>query len=81
MKFIHERDNWTNFRWGANALMDVMAQVNCETGFLAGRLSAIGFDSQLSTVAEMKLFLDVKYLYILDKMYIIVNNNIYICAL
>lgn|SRR5574344_139469 len=52
MKFIHERDNWTDFHWDANVLMDVMAHVNRETGFLAGRLSAIGFDSQLSTVAE-----------------------------
>ncbi|MDD4591639.1 MAG: Fic family protein [Parabacteroides sp.] len=50
--FIYERENWTDFRWDANQLIDLMAQVNRETGFLAGRLSAIGFDAQLSTAAE-----------------------------
>ena len=50
--FIHERENWTNFRWNANQLIDVLSQVNRETGFLAGRLSTIGFDAQLSTAAE-----------------------------
>jgi len=50
--FIHERDHWTDFRWDADRLIDVMAQVNREAGFLAGRLSAIGFDARLSTAAE-----------------------------
>ena len=50
--FIYERENWTDFSWDANQLIDLMAQVNRETGFLAGRLSAIGFDAQLSTAAE-----------------------------
>jgi Fic family protein len=50
--FIHERENWTNFRWNANQLIDVLSQVNRETGFLAGRLSTIGFDTQMSTAAE-----------------------------
>jgi hypothetical protein len=50
--FIHERENWTDFRWDANQLIDVLSQVNRETGFLAGRLSAIGFDAQLSTTAQ-----------------------------
>jgi Fic family protein len=50
--FIHEREKWTDFRWDANQLIDVLSQVNRETGFLAGRLSAIGFDAQLSTTAQ-----------------------------
>lgn len=50
--FIYERENWTDFSWDANQLIDLMAQVNRETGFLGGRLSAIGFDAQLSTAAE-----------------------------
>jgi len=50
--FIHERENWTDFRWDTNQLIDLMARVNRETGFLAGRLSTIGFDAQLSTAAE-----------------------------
>ena len=50
--FIYERENWTDFRWDTNQLIDLMAQVNRETGFLAGRLSTIGFDTQHSTVAE-----------------------------
>lgn len=50
--FIHERENWTDFRWDTNQLIDLMGRVNRETGFLAGRLSTIGFDAQLSTAAE-----------------------------
>lgn len=50
--FIYERENWTDFRWDASQLIDLLAQVNRETGFLAGRLSAIGFDAQPSTAAE-----------------------------
>ena len=50
--FIHQRDNWTDFRWDSGRLLDIMSQVNRETGFLAGRLSAIGFDGQLSTATE-----------------------------
>lgn len=52
MTFIHERDNWTDFRWDLHQLIDVMAQVNREAGFLAGRLSSIGFDTRLNTVTE-----------------------------
>lgn len=42
MKFIHERDNWTDFRWDANALMDVMAQVNLINSGLG---YAVGYES------------------------------------
>lgn len=52
MKYLHERENWTDFHWDAMQLMDALAQVNRETGFLAGRLSATGFDVQLNTAAE-----------------------------
>jgi len=50
--FIHERKNWTDFCWDTNQLIDIMSQVNREAGFLAGRLSAIGFDAQLNTATE-----------------------------
>ena len=52
-RFIHERENWTDFRWDSGRLIDVMARVNRETGYLAGRLSAIGFDDQLNIATEM----------------------------
>jgi len=50
--FIHERENWTDFHWDSNQLINILSRVNRETGFLAGRLSAIGFDAQLKTVTE-----------------------------
>lgn len=50
--FIHERKKWTDFSWDAKQLIDPLSQVNRETGFLAGRLIAIGLDAKLSTAAE-----------------------------
>jgi Fic family protein len=50
--FIHEREKWTDFHWDVTQLMDVMAQVNRDAGFLAGRLSTIGFDARLTTATE-----------------------------
>jgi len=50
--YIHEREDWTDFHWDSNRLINIMSRVNRETGYLAGRLSAIGFDAQLNTAAE-----------------------------
>jgi len=50
--YIHEREDWTHFHWDASQLTGLLELVNRETGYLAGRLSAIGFDTQLQTAAE-----------------------------
>lgn len=58
--FIHERNNWEQFRWDADRLALLLDEVTREQGKLFGRLSGLGFDDQLQTVAE-NLTHDVVY--------------------
>ncbi|MBQ2574230.1 MAG: Fic family protein [Bacteroidales bacterium] len=58
--YIHELKNWTDFRWSAEAMAMLLDEVCREQGKLAGRLSGLGFDSQLRAVAE-NLTRDVVY--------------------
>ena len=58
--YIHELKNWTDFRWSAEAIALPLDEVCREQGKLAGRLSGLGFDSQLRAVAE-NLTRDVVY--------------------
>ena len=58
--YIHERDNWTNFRWDASEV-SILQEVVCrKQGLLYGRLSTLGFDSKLRAMAE-NLTHDVVY--------------------
>lgn len=50
--FIHELENWTSFRWNTERLSDVIARTNRAIGYLSGRLSTIGFDSQMIATVE-----------------------------
>lgn len=50
--FIHELNNWTNFRYDAKALLDIVAEVNMAVGVFNGRLKSIGFDDQLRSSVE-----------------------------
>lgn len=50
--FIHEIENWTSFKWNVNQLSDLTAKTNRAVGFLAGRLSTIGFNSQMHATVE-----------------------------
>lgn len=52
MGYIHQSPDWPNFRWDADKVAIHLAKVNKESGFLAGRLSAIGFDAQLGALVE-----------------------------
>ncbi|MDR0937790.1 MAG: Fic family protein [Mediterranea sp.] len=52
MKYIHEIENWTDFRWDAVQLSDPIARTNRAIGYLQGRLSAIGFDDQMLATVE-----------------------------
>ena len=58
--YIHERDNWTNFRWN-ELQVSLLQEVVCrKQGLLYGRLSSLGFDSKLRAMAE-NLTHDVVY--------------------
>ena len=50
--YIHERDNWTAFKWDASALTAILERVNRKQGLLYGRLASLGFDSKLKAMAE-----------------------------
>ena len=58
--FIHEKDNWTAFRWNASELTEILEKVNRKQGMLYGRLASLGFDSKLKAMAE-NLTYDVVY--------------------
>ena len=51
-KFIHQSDNWPHFTWDKDAVSDRLVKVNKASGFLMGRLSAIGFEARLSADSE-----------------------------
>ncbi len=58
--YIHEHENWTDFRWSPEAVALPLDEVCREQGKLVGRLSNLGFDSQLKAMAE-NLTRDVVY--------------------
>lgn len=58
--FIHERENWTNFRWNEAEVSFLLEEVCRKQGYLYGRLSSLGFDSKLRAIAE-NLTHDVMY--------------------
>lgn len=58
--YIHERDNWTDFRWDELQVSRLQETVCRKQGLLYGRLSSLGFDSKLRAMAE-NLTHDVVY--------------------
>jgi Fic family protein len=50
--YIHEQENWTNFRWNHEAIALLLEEVCREQGRLYGRLSGLGFKNQIQAVAE-----------------------------
>ena len=58
--YIHERDNWTDFRWDTSQVSLLQEKVFRKQGLLYGRLSSLGFDSKLRAMAE-NLTYDVVY--------------------
>jgi len=51
--YIHQSEQWPHFTWDKELVADKLAAVNKASGFLMGRLNAIGFDARLSANAEM----------------------------
>ena len=60
MMYIHERDNWTDFRWDISKVELLQEEVFRKLGLLCGRLSSLGFDSKLRAMAE-NLTADIVY--------------------
>lgn len=58
--YIHEHNNWSNFHWESDDIALLLDEVCREQGKLYGRLSGLGFDSQLHAMAE-NLTHDVVY--------------------
>ena len=58
--YIHERDNWTDFRWNESQVSLLLEKVCRKQGLLYGRLSSLGFASKLRAMAE-NLTHDVVY--------------------
>ena len=58
--YIHERKNWTNFRWNASKILKLQEIVCRKQGLLYGRLGSLGFDNKLRTMAD-NLTHDVVY--------------------
>lgn len=56
--YIHERENWTNFRWDDTKISLPLETASRKQGLLYGRLGDIGLDSKLKAMAE-NLTLDV----------------------
>lgn len=57
---IHERENWTSFRWDTFGIIDLLETVGRKQGFLYGRLSSLGFDSKLRAMTEALTY-DIVY--------------------
>lgn len=50
--YIHERNNWPDFRWNDAQLGAILEEVNRKQGLLYGRLASLGFDNKLKAMAE-----------------------------
>ena len=50
--YIYEHNNWPSFYWDNDIIIPKLMTVNKAVGFLLGRLNALGFDAQMSAVAE-----------------------------
>ena len=50
--FIHEREEWTHFRWDAEKIDTLQLKAMHRLGYLAGRMASIGFDNQIMATVE-----------------------------
>jgi Fic family protein len=56
--YIHERENWTQFRWDDFQVSLLLEVASRKQGLLYGRLGDVGFDGKLKAMAE-NLTMDV----------------------
>jgi len=50
--YIHERENWSDFRWDESAVAVLLEKVGRMQGLLIGRLDSLGFESKLEATSE-----------------------------
>ncbi len=50
--YIHERENWTEFRWDNDSVAQLLEEANRKCGMLYGKLDGLGIDSKLRAMAE-----------------------------
>jgi len=53
MTYIHEQKDWPEFRWGAEELSSLVANIRHKQGLLLGRMSVLGF--QLRNEASLEI--------------------------
>ncbi|MDR0794424.1 MAG: DUF4172 domain-containing protein, partial [Chitinophagaceae bacterium] len=56
--YIHEKENWTNFRWDNEKILPILASVRHLQGKLLGKMEHLGFDLTEKATLE-SLILDV----------------------
>ena len=52
-KYIHQREDWPNFRWDTIALADQLATVRNRQGFFLGKIHSLGFGARESLILEV----------------------------
>lgn len=52
MQYIHDHDDWPNFRWDAEALAVPLAEVRHRQGRLFGRMESLGFELRNEAVLQ-----------------------------
>lgn len=50
MKYIHDYDNWWQFRYDSQQIMNELGRVRARQGILIGRMLSLGFDAQEEAV-------------------------------
>ncbi|MCF0200165.1 MAG: DUF4172 domain-containing protein, partial [Bacteroidales bacterium] len=50
--FLHERENWWQFRYDTERILCPLAAVRARIGTLCGRMSALGFEIQNETLLD-----------------------------
>lgn len=56
--YIHQKENWPNFEWNSNSLIELISEVRNLQGKIVGKMEALGFDLRNEAVLET-LTLDV----------------------
>lgn len=52
MQYIHQREDWAQFRWDTASLATALAQVRYKQGILLGRMKSFGFSLQTEASLE-----------------------------
>ena len=52
MRYIHDYDNWWQFRYDSQRIIDELGRVRAKQGMIVGRMLSLGFDSQDEAVLK-----------------------------